>query len=262
MKVEVVKRMALGLILMGAFVADAASVGEIEPLEMRGEMERSLNRRLYAIAIDPSLMRRLDQKLKYRTTAEYDAALDASLAAARVVLPEVFSATNMDHAVTAMCLADERVFFWLRLDDCTLVGWIPITTTTMPNPNVVTNSLTLWLIPQSRNKTKLINVWLNRDKNRLDSFWLADVLAKGLNVNLARAVLTSQDKTKLQGRIRVSREEHSVDVTATEHLVQVEITLRPIGRIYPGKPEIRELKVSDEIERGSVDLLFWPPKEE
>lgn len=257
MNAETVKEWVLALFLMGASLINVHSAPAMEPLGIRGELERSLNRRLYAIACDPSLMTRLDQEKNFRTSEAYTATLAASLVEARNVLSEVFSATNMQHAVTALCLADARVYFWLPTDDCVLVGWIPIIR--KEKPDVMKNDLVLWLVPQPRKRTKLIDIWQNRVAGRSDSFWLADVLKAGLSVDLAGAELTSQNKTTLQGRIVVSGGEHSIVANATEHVVQIEVSLRPkVDRDFPGKPVMGESTLND----MPVVLPFWPPKEE
>jgi hypothetical protein len=257
MNAETLKEMALALTLIGASIISAYSTPAIEPLGIGGDMERSLNRRLHAIAHDPSLMTRLDQKKNFRATEAYAATLTACLTEARNVLPEVFSATNMEHAVTAMCLADARVYFWLPLDDRVLVGWIPIIG--KEKSEVVRNDLVFWLVPQPRKRTKLIDAWQNRATGRSDSSWLADVLKTGLGVDLTGVVLANQNKTTLQGRIVVSSVEHSIAANVTEHLVQIEISLRSnVDKELPGKPVMAESTLND----MPVVLPFWPPTEE
>lgn len=270
MKAQTVRTMA-SLILAGAFIGTSYAAPPTEPLGIKGDIERKLNRRLYEIAQDPSFMTRLDQTNAFRSTEEYAATLADSLAEARKVLPEVFSAANMKTGFTAVCMADRKVFFWISLDDHVLVGWIPIITRqAWEGPLVIKEDLIVWLVPLPQKKTKLIDAWQNRATGSSESSWLADVLKKGLGVDLTEAVMTNQNKTTLHGRMAVScaelsRVEHLIAANVTEHLVQVEVSLRSTEfKEMPGKWGSKSIKLDDIMKRNSmIDLPFiWPPNEE
>lgn len=153
MKSEFVQRALLGFVLASILATDVYSAPSLEPLDIGSVAAMNLDRRLYAIAHDPSLMTKLDQRKCFRNTEAYDARLAASVAVARRVLPELISVTNLQKAVTAMCLADGRVYFWLSLDDRILLGWIPMV---LKNGDAE-KKLVLWLVPKkTRRATSVI----------------------------------------------------------------------------------------------------------
>ena len=244
---------ALASFYFCAYSASDANVTNPTPLKIQGKSERSLNRRLSAIANDPGFLKRLDQKGNFRTDQAYLNILNASLAAAKRRLPDVFSITNLEHAITAVCLADSKVFFWIPTDESVIVGWMPLLQ--KDKPDNAREDVVLWLVPTTTHKTKLSEVWQNRQAALARGTWLQDVLKTGLNVTLKNGVSENKNTPTLRGSVM----EHDFEATATENLVQVRASLRTTNETnFPGKPVMTENDLND----MPTVLPFWPPKED
>lgn len=243
----------LALAFLSLYICSASDMNSpnLKSLNVVSEKERSLNIRLSTIANEPSILKKLDQRSNFCSDQAYLNTLNASLAAAKGRLSDVFSTTNLEHMVTAVCLADSKVFFWLPKDDCVLIGWIPIVR--KEKPESAKSDIVLWLVPQTIHKTKLSEVWQNR-KNADQATWLQDVLKVGLNLVPKDVVSARTNGLVLRGSIKP----YDLEAIATENIIEVKMSPQVTKDInFPGKPVMAEKYLNN----MPTVLPFWPPKE-
>jgi len=257
MKSEFVQRALLGFVLASILATDVYSAPSLEPLDIGSVAAMNLDRRLYAIAHDPSLMTKLDQRKCFRNTEAYDARLAASVAVARRVLPELISVTNLQKAVTAMCLADGRVYFWLSLDDRILLGWIPMV---LKNGDAE-KKLVLWLVPKKNEASNLSNLWQRHNPIQENAIWFSDIVKEGFGITLAGGVQTNKTVIAFQGRTLVATSIDTmwcaVETKIAERVVQIEIILSSKTDSLAQSVFI-DADLNYDIDSA---LPFWPPEE-
>jgi len=87
---------------------------------------RGMDSRLLAIAANPELLAKLDQKNLYQTKEAYQKVLNRSLREISFLMPAKVSSGSVSNLVTAFCVYDAKVFFWLPELDQDLVGWVSL----------------------------------------------------------------------------------------------------------------------------------------
>ena len=82
--------------------------------------------RINAIVRNPKLLWKLDQRYVFSIDKFYGVTLKHAIKASGHFLPYVFYTENTNKLITALCVIDKKVFFWLPETDQNLVGWIPL----------------------------------------------------------------------------------------------------------------------------------------
>ncbi|OGV61756.1 MAG: hypothetical protein A2283_23815 [Lentisphaerae bacterium RIFOXYA12_FULL_48_11] len=233
-----------------------ASSTNITAVTIEDESARVLNRRIFEIANNPEILKRLDQRCNYRTDKGYSDVLTSSLLMASRVLPSVFTSTNLNRIITAVCVADSKVFFWFPKDDHVLIGWVPLVSS--KDVESYRKEIVLWLVPQVSKRTKLTEAWDRRSTPSVDDSWVVDFLTLALNVKLKNV---QKDKVKdkaMRATMCVSNKEHDIGVVSAKSILEIRIPLRSNrDQTLPVAP----VAGPDDLNEMPTILPFWPPKE-
>ncbi len=226
-----------------------------------------LDRCLLAIANEPNLFERIDQRQNFKKDDMYLDVLRKTLNNASQFVPydinnpAIFSDVNKPADLKAsLCLADSRVYFWNALDDRDVLGWASIQgsqeweTTREPK-------LTVWVIPRLDKSTSFINSW-NELATQTDINSRKSLLKLALDLDIKD---TNGYLEQLMGSIETkTNRNHNVIIVTSGNVLQLEINLlsgdgipRPgkfrIDGIWPGEGEVLKFMPI---------LPFWPPKTE
>jgi hypothetical protein len=230
--------------------------------------EGQLDRCLLAIATDPNLLKKIDQRNIFNRDDVYHDVLRKTLDNASKFIPyDINNPANLNDAnkptnlMVSLCLADSRVYFWRSLDDRNVIGWISIQGIQEWRTNKEP-TLTVWIVPQLNKTTSFTENWreLAKQKNITSKKALMKL---ALDIDVADA---NSDGEQLRGRIKVKTyENHSVRLFMSGNIFQTEIMLlsdESIGK--PGKPGILGPIQEGEgvLKNLPISLPFWPPKED
>ena len=167
----------------GAAMVQKLDIGDLT-------VEGQLDRKLLAIAADPSLLKKIDQKRNFKSGDAYDDMLRATLDRARALLPSLVGEDGATNVTVALCLADGRAYFWKSLGDRDVLGWIPI--------NVVagrvskTTRMTVWIVPRLDKESAFAKNW-REDGKAKNAASVKALMKSALDVDVAGP---KQDKGK------------------------------------------------------------------
>jgi hypothetical protein len=215
------------------------------------------DRRLDAIARAPDLLDRLDQRRNFQTTERYSEVLHRSVSAAARVLPEVSAEQHIEHLVTAVCVGDERVFFWLPASDRDVIGWIPLE---VGEDQMAQDSLVLWLAPRSGASSTFSQAWSTGQRSVTNPDWTRNVVKSGLHIDIEAVDLDGNDGWPVAtSSFKRDGAKHEIELMATDDVLQAKIALlSDKEKEMPGKPKLPERYLND----LPVVLPFWPPSQE
>lgn len=217
---------------------------------------RGRDRRLAAIAKNPSLLSRIDQRDNFVSQEKYDEELEDALAAARRVLPDIFSAINCRRMHTAVCVGDARVYFWLPLQGRSVLGWIPLDLVGFKKPS---ETMAIWSVEHNNGKASksLANIALSSLPREADV--IRQKLGEEFGVRLS-SVHLHPNESGMDGVIDAGlKRSHAMSVMASGGLLEAHVSMRsdlekissdaapnPMGRKFNNRP---------------VSMDFWPPSD-
>ena len=213
---------------------------------------KQLDRNLLALANDPSLLQKIDQKKNFNNEDAYRGVLQKAMDLVSKSMPAVLKENGAPNLTTSVCVADSRVYFWNALGDRDIIGWVStpdITDNTMEIP-----VLTVLVIPQLQKETPFVTHW-REDTKEGDLSSTRALVRTALDIDVMNA--QAGDGQQVRWTTRVDDEEHRVTICRSGNVLQVEMGLLPdvcMGK--PGKPLVSK-PVLTFVPR---DLPFWPPK--
>jgi len=214
--------------------------------------EGILDRRLLAIASDPSLLKKIDQKVNFRRAEVYSRYLQKSLDCARRFVPDVVGRNGATNVTASVCLADARVYFWCALDDRDVIGWVPLWG--FCKISAEKKKIVLWVVPRLGRETSLAKKWRERVRND-DASSAATLIKAGLNVSIVDPAKVNG--RQMQGIVEVAGDSHRVKASTEGNVLQTEIMLHPNQRpVRPGKP----IMDGSVLKWHPIGLPFWPPE--
>ena len=227
----------------GAAMVQKLDIGDLT-------VEGQLDRKLLAIAADPSLLKKIDQKRNFKSGDAYDDMLRATLDRARALLPSLVGEDGATNVTVALCLADGRAYFWKSLGDRDVLGWIPI--------NVVagrvskTTRMTVWIVPRLDKESAFAKNW-REDGKAKNAASVKALMKSALDVDVAGP---KQDKGKVRGSAKFGRKSHVVQVYVSGNVLQAEVELFSVGS---GRRRSKASISPSVLNMFPTSLPFWPP---
>jgi hypothetical protein len=222
----------------------ALNIGNIE--------NGKLDRELLAIAADPNMLHKIDQRQNFKNDGAYLDILLTALDQANKLIPNAVNKYGSENITVSVCVADSRVYFWNALDDRDVIGWISIPELDgeiTENPKV-----TLWIVPRLPSENRFAKN--AREDAMRDRVALKTALIKSV-MDLDIVDAETCDKEQVCGTIKLKGDKHKIKVCTSGNIMQAEIMLSPDG-IVDGYAIVEVGKgVLKDIPRV---LPFWPPK--
>jgi hypothetical protein len=237
-----------------AAMPDAIDLGNISA-------EGKLDRCLLAIATDPNLLKKIDQKQNFNSIAVYRDVLRETLDSASRFIPyDINKPANLSdvnrpaNLTVSLCLADSRVYFWKALVDRNVIGWISIYGNhALPKTNEP--KVTVWVIPRLEKSTSFTGNW-SEDAKLKNITSKKSLMKLALNIDVGDA---NSIGDQVLGKVKVKAwENHSMKIFTSGNILQAEIMLisdEGGGRVL--KPEAERI-----LNDLPITWPFWPPKED
>ena len=244
---------------ISAAIPDAIDLGNIN--------KEGLDRCLFAIAIDPNMLLKIDQRNFFNKDDVYLDVLRKTLNSTHQFIPydvnnpAILSDVNKPkNLIASLCLDDSRVYFWNTLDDRDVIGWVSIQgqqeweTSSEPK-------LMVWIIPHWDKSTSFVKD-LNEDSKQ-SSVALKALMKLALDIGIED---TNNDIEQLFGMIKTKANRyHNVKIVMSGNIFQLEINLiTGDGKLQPGNSRIFGLISKEDrvLKDWGTGLPFWPPKVE
>jgi len=217
---------------------------------------QGMDGRLRAISANPELLNRLDQQNLYRTPDAYHKMLNRGLSDLSAFAPGIFSSDNRSNLVSALCVYDARVFFWLPQAEQDVIGWI-----TLPDRSSTTKTnrmFAIWIVPHKGSSKEI--QWASPQQIRDSQF--AEIL-KGVTgkdfSDLKRLAIHDTDHLKINGLIVSQNRKYQMESTLSGKCLQIRMSAIPEDQVkFPGKPVLDDEPLDL---TKPIALPFWPPKE-
>jgi len=249
-----------------------------EEIDLGDINKEVLDRCLLAIANEPNLFERIDQRNFFNKDDVYLDVLRKTLNIASQFIPydinnpAIFSDVNKpDYLKASLCLADSRVYFWNALNDRDVIGWASIQISGIINMKIAREpKLTVWIVPRLNKTTSFVKELNEYSKQRSDA--LKALIKLALDTDIKD---TNNDIEQLLGKIKTNTNRyHNVKYVMSGNIFQMEINLienesqslsggmvppavpAEIYIDYVGGNKVRVLNGWD------TSLPFWPPKTE
>ena len=213
------------VVLFGLLFIETSSATTPKAIELENiNNEERLDSCLLAIAIDPNLLQRIDQKQNFINNKVYFDVLQQTLDSASkfisydVNIPENLSDMNKPSNLTvSLCLADSRVYFWNTLADHDVIGWISIygnsqlTKTKEPK-------LTVWIVPRlDKTSSSFVRNWreLAKQENNISK---KSLMKLALNLDIEDV---NTDIEQVQGKINKKGSKYSVKIVTSGNIASL-----------------------------------------
>ncbi len=131
--------MLLGINLAACCLLIAGNTNDVDHstflLPLSVAIPSGFDQRIAAIAKDPSVLGKLDQREIFISDEFYKDVLSSSLKDAEAILPSIFCEKNRSKLFFSVCTADHRVFFLFAEKERNILGWVPIVSKYFPDPD-------------------------------------------------------------------------------------------------------------------------------
>jgi len=250
--------LAIGLLSVQTSEAAIPEAIDLAVINPEGQLDCNIiDCNLLAIATNPGLLKKIDQRKIFNSDDMYRSVLNKTLDIASKFVP--YDVNEKANLTVSLCLADSRVYFWNALYDRNMIGWIDIPgqqewgTNWKPKMNV-------WVIPRLDKISAFTRNWSEYTQNKNVT------LTKAL-IKLALAVDiedTNSIGEQVHCKVKIkAKENHSAKIFMNGNFLQAEIMLlsdEQKGR--PTKYPASEMFIPGEgVLKDTILILpFWPPK--
>lgn len=212
--------------------------------------------RLQAIAENPCLFEKLDQKVCFKDEKVYNEILKMSLIKPRDLLPKFFS--EDDNTLYSACPGDNRLFIFSEHNEFRLIAWVPLQVPTIHFSNNPAGDYGIfWIIPKFNKPNILASLWNEVFFQRADKENVSNIFRKTMNIKISDEKVEEQLQLIKTSIINYG-EKHNLEILFSKSLMQLSLELYTdlIKKSNPSMPA-PEFWIK---ENYGIEIPFkWPP---